>query len=202
VRAPVSGRAGAVLVHAGNVVPAVTGGPLVVINQVEPIYVSFALPEPRLAELRRAAAAGKLHVKAAIAGEEGQPVDGELVFVDNQVDRATGTFRLKATFPNHDRRLWPGQFVNARLVLDVRKNAVVASSAAVQTGQQGTYVFVVKADHTAEMRPVTTGPTSGDQVVIEKGLAPGETIVTDGQVRVVPGGRVEERPAAKAGTAS
>ena len=191
VRAPVTGRTGAVLVQAGNVVQAVTGGPLVVINQVEPVYVSFALPEPRLAELRRAASAGRLPVAAAIGGEESKPVEGELTFVDNQVDRATGTFRLKATFANKDRRLWPGQFVNARVVLDVRKGAVVAAASAVQTGQQGPYVFVVKADRTAEMRPVVTGDTIGESVVIEKGLRAGETVVTDGQVRVVPGAPVQ-----------
>lgn len=198
VRAPVTGRTGAVLVQAGNVVPAVTGGPLVVINQVEPVYVSFALPEPRLAELRRAAAAGKLAVQAVAGGEESRPAEGELTFVDNQVDRSTGTFRLKATFPNRDRRLWPGQFVNTRLVLAVRKGAVVAASAAVQSGQQGSYVFVVKPDRTAEMRLVTTGPAAGDDVVIEKGLSPGETVVTDGHVRVVPGAPVEVKDAPRA----
>ena len=188
-----------------GIVQAVTGGPLVVINQVEPVYVSFALPEPRLAELRRAAAAATLPVRAAVGGEDALPVEGELTFVDNQVDRATGTFRLKATFANHDRRLWPGQFVNARLVLDLRRGALVAPSAAVQTGQQGAYVFVVKADRTAEMRRVTTGPATGDDVVIEKGLAAGETVVTDGHVRVVPGAPldVRETPApAPAGKAS
>ncbi|MFN8092860.1 MAG: efflux RND transporter periplasmic adaptor subunit [Vicinamibacteria bacterium] len=197
VRAPVSGRTGAVLVQAGNVVQAVTGGPLVVINQVEPVYVSFALPEPRLAELRRAAAGGKLPVQAILAGDPKGPAEGQLSFVDNQVDRSTGTFRLKATFANRDRRLWPGQFVNARIVLDVRRNAVVAASAAVQSGQQGTYVFVVKPDHTAEMRRVTTGPAAGDDVVIEKGLSPGETVVTDGHVRVVPGAPVEVKEPAR-----
>jgi membrane fusion protein, multidrug efflux system len=198
VRAPVTGRTGAVLVQPGNVVPAVTGGPLVVINQVEPVYVSFALPEPRLTELRRAVAAGKLAVQAVVGGEESRPVEGELTFVDNQVDRSTGTFRLKATFANRDRRLWPGQFVNTRLVLAVRKGAVVAASAAVQSGQQGSYVFVVKPDHTAEMRLVTTGPAAGDDVVIEKGLSPGETVVTDGQVRVLPGAPVEVKDATRA----
>ncbi len=197
VRAPVAGRTGAVLVQAGNVVQAVTGGPLVVINQVEPVYVSFALPEPRLAELRRATAAGKLAVEAVVSGEESRPSEGQLTFVDNQVDRSTGTFRLKATFANTDRRLWPGQFVNARVVLDVRKGAVVAAAAAVQTGQQGSYVFVVKSDRTAEMRRVVTGAPVGDSVVIEKGLQPGETVVTDGHVRVVPGAPVEVRESGK-----
>jgi len=198
VRAPVSGRAGAVLVHAGNVVQAVTGGPLVVINQVEPVYVSFALPEPRLAELRRAAAAGHVAVEAAVAGEEARPAEGRLTFLDNEVDRSTGTFRLKATFDNRDRRLWPGQFVTARVVLSVRKAAIVAPSAAVQSGQQGTYAFVVTPDHKAEMRRVVTGPSLGDSVVIDEGLRAGETVVTDGHVRVVPGGPVEVKDAAPA----
>ena len=197
VRAPVAGRTGAVLVQAGNVVQAVTGGPLVVINQIEPVYVSFALPEPRLAELRRAVSAGRLPVEAVIGGEESKPVEGELAFVDNQVDRATGTFRLKATFANHDRRLWPGQFVNARVVLDVRKGAVVAAASAVQAGQQGPYVFVVKPDRTAEVRRVVIGASAGDFVVVEKGLQAGETVVTDGQVRIVPGGPVEVKEAAR-----
>jgi multidrug efflux system membrane fusion protein len=201
VRSPVAGRTGAVLVQAGNVVPAVTGGPLVVINQVEPVYVSFSLPEPLLDDLRRAAARAPLVVQAVIAGEESRPAEGRLTFLDNQVDRSTGTFRLKATFANHGRRLWPGQFVNARLVLDVRRGAVVAASAAVQSGQQGPYVFVVKADRTAEMRPVVTGPADGGYVVIEKGLAAGETVVTDGHVRVVPGARVEVREPARTAAA-
>jgi len=187
-----------VLVQPGNVVQAVIGGPLVVIKQVEPVYVSFSVPEPRLAEVRRAAAAGRLGLRASVPNDEKQPAEGRLSFVDNEVDRTTGTLRLKGTFQNSDRRLWPGQFVTTQLVLDVRKGAVVAPAAAVQAGQQGSYVFVVKPDSTAEVRKIVVGAALGDFVVVEKGLSPGETVVTDGQLRVVPGIAVEVKKAVQA----
>jgi multidrug efflux system membrane fusion protein len=195
IRSPIDGRTGSLLVHAGNLVKAVDGGPLVVVNRVDPVYVSFAVPERRLPEIERAMTAGRLAVEAFAPGQDAAPARGELSFLDNTVDRTTGTIKLKATFPNRDRRLWPGQFVSARLRLSVRAGAVVVPSQALQSGQAGTYVFVVGPDLTAESRPVVVAGDEGGEAVVEKGLSAGERVVTDGQLRLVPGTRVEPRTA-------
>lgn len=189
--APLGGRTGSLIVHQGNLVKANDDPALVVINQMSPIYVNFSLPEQYLGPVRAYRAAGKLHVEAVIPDDTGAPERGEVTFIDNTVDSATGTIRLKATFPNPQRRLWPGQFVNVALRLTAEPNAIVVPAPAVQTGQSGTYVFVVKPDRTVEMRPVETGRTYQTEVVILEGLAAGETVVTDGQLRLVPGSRVE-----------
>src|SRR5262249_45185938 len=150
-----------------------------------------AVPERELDEIRKRQAQGKLMVQADDAAT-GQPISkGELTFVDNTVDRATGTIGLKATFANQDRALWPGEFVNAVLTLATEQNAVVAPAGSIQNGQQGTYAYVVKSDQTVESRPVTVARSAPDGAVIEKGLAPGETVVTDGQLRLSPGARIE-----------
>ncbi len=179
------------LVHQGNLVKAIEGGPLVVINRLEPVYVSFAVPEQRLAEIKEARAAGRLVAEAQMPSDPSHPARGELSFLDNAVDRGTGTIRLKATFPNRDRRLWPGQFVTTRLTLGTREGAIVVPSQAIQSGQSGTFVFVVKPDLTAEVRPVSVAGDRDGETTVEKGLQPDERIVIDGQLRLVPGAKVE-----------
>ena len=190
IHAPISGRTGALMVHAGNLVRANDQTPLVVINQVSPIYVSFGIPEGLLPDLRRYMAAKPLQVVAAPANEEGPPATGHITFIDNTVDQTTGTIRIKATFPNGERRLWPGQFVNVSIRLAQDANALVVPSLAVQAGPEGQYVFVVKNDQTVEMRPVTVARTAGRDTVLKEGVRAGETVVLDGQLRLVPGSKV------------
>ena len=175
----------------GNVVKA-NDATLVTINQVVPIRVSFSIPEQYLADVRKYKAAGTLKVEASPQDGKAGPVAGALSFIGNAVDPATGTIQLKGTFPNTDRRLWPGQFANVVLTLTVRSGAVVVPSEAIQTGQQGQYVFVVRPDLTVDARPVTTGEAFEGGTVIGKGVVAGEKIVTDGQLRLVPGTKVEQ----------
>lgn len=198
IRAPLAGRTGNLMVHPGNEVKS-NDTALVVINQITPVYVDFSVPEQYLPEIKRYAARGKLPVKATIPQDDQHPAEGVLSFVNNLVDSGTGTILLKGTFPNPDRRLWPGQFVNVVLTLAERPNAVVVPTQAVQTGQQGQYVFVVKPDQTVELRPVTSGEAVGPDTVIEKGVSPGETVVTDGQLMLFPGAHVLARGAAASG---
>jgi multidrug efflux system membrane fusion protein len=194
IRAPIAGRTGSVLVHEGNVVKAVDGSPLVVINRIDPIYVSFAVPEKRLGAIRGAQSRHALGVEALVAGET-TVTGGTMTFIDNQVDAQSGTIRIKATFPNPAGRLWPGQFVTARLTLGQREGVVVIPSAAVQTGQQGAYAFVVKPDQTVEQRPVVAEPAGDAGTIVDRGVAAGETVVVDGQLGLVPGTRVQARTA-------
>ncbi len=205
IRSPINGRTGSLIVHQGNTVKADENPPLVVINQIDPIYVDFTVPERNVGEIRNRLSTGKLGVDAISNDNEKQAARGELTFVDNTVDRATGTIHLKATFPNKQRTLWPGQFVNVVLTLGEQPNAIVVPAQAVQTGQQGQYVFVVKPDLTAESRPVTIARTVESETVVAKGLAPGERVVTDGQLRLYPGAKVELKtssptPGSKEGT--
>lgn len=198
IRAPISGRTGSLLVHQGNLVKANDTQPLVVIHQIQPIYVSFAVPEGNLPEINRYRSAGRLAVEALPRdGGTGVVEQGALSFVDNQIDQNTGTILLKATFPNDRRSLWPGQFTKVRLIL-ARQEAVVVPAQAVQTGQQGQFVFVVKADQTVESRPVQVARTVGGDAVVTAGLAPGETVVTDGQLRLAPGVKVKAREGQRA----
>src|SRR6185436_9805131 len=175
--------------------------PLVTINQVAPISVTFGVPEARLTELKQYIARGGVVVSAQLPGSSDR-VTGRISFIDNAVDRSTGLIKVKGTFPNEDRRLWPGQFVNVTVTLTTDVNAIVVPSAAVQSSQQGTYVYVVKADKTVELRPVTIARVHGDESIIGKGLTAGETIVTDGHLRLIPGSRVSVKTAAgeKAGS--
>lgn len=189
IRAPMSGRTGTLLVYPGTLVKANDVPVLVVINQISPTYVEFAVPEQTLSAVKRHMASGNLAVDATTPGDL-RPARGILSFVDNTVDRTTGTIRLRATFSNEDARLWPGQFVNVTLTLAEQANAIVAPAQAVQTSQSGQFVFVVKNDGTAEMRQVSVSRTAGGMAVFEKGLQPGETVVIDGQVSLVPNSKV------------
>jgi len=188
---PIDGRTGSLLSHQGDMIKANADNPMVVINQIQPIYVTFSIPEQHLQQIKRYMAEGKLKGEAIIPGDENSPVQGIVTFVDNTVDTSTGTIKLKGTFENKGKRLWPGQFINVVLTLTTQLDAIVVPSQAVQTGQQGLYVFVVKSDLTVESRPVVTGRNLDGEVVIEKGLEPGEQVVTDGQLRLVPGAKVE-----------
>jgi len=190
IRAPISGRTGALMVQPGNVVRTSDTTPLVVINQMSPIYVTFAVPESSLADLRRYQAAGSLRVEAQVPDAEAVAERGVISFVDNTVDRSTGTIKVKGTFQNADRRLWPGLFVNVVLTLKTEPHAVVVPARAVQEAQDGKYVYVVKADRTVESRPITVARTVGDHAVVATGLALGETVVTDGHLRLIAGTRV------------
>ena len=190
IASPIAGRTGALMVHEGNLVRANDTTPLVVINQVAPIYVSFAIPESRLPELKRYMGSGTLAVTAQPPNDAAQPSRGHITFVDNNVDQTTGTIRIKATYPNEDHRLWPGQFVNVTVALTKDPTAVVVPTAAVQVGQQGQYTYVVKGDKSVEYRPVVVERTSGLETVIKSGLKPSETVVTDGHLRLVAGSRV------------
>ncbi|MCX5918227.1 MAG: efflux RND transporter periplasmic adaptor subunit [Deltaproteobacteria bacterium] len=190
IRAPISGRTGSLLVQQGNIIKA-NDLPIVLINQITPIYVTFAVPEQNLPEIKKHMMAGALKTEAVIPGDEKPPEQGILTFVDNAVDTATGTIKLKGTFGNQEKRLWPGQFVDVILTLTTRPNAILVPSQAIQTGQEGPYVFVVKPDLTVESRPVAVDRSLDDLTVVAKGLQPGETVVTIGQLRLVAGGKVE-----------
>jgi multidrug efflux system membrane fusion protein len=193
IYSPMSGRVGSLLMNEGNLVRVNDGAPLVIINQLTPIYVTFSVPEQNLENIKRRMAMGKLQVGASFPSDEGRPEQGVLSFVDNAVDRSTGTVKLKAEFANATRRLWPGQFVNAALTLTTQPDAVVIPSEAIQVGPEGQHVFVIKPDKQVEVRPVVVGPTNEGEAVIVKGLAPGEQIVREGQFLLGPGSRVEIR---------
>jgi multidrug efflux system membrane fusion protein len=192
IRSPMDGRTGSLLVQQGNIVKAEDIN-LVVINQIIPIYVAFSVPEQYLSEIKKFMAMGKLKVEAVIPNDQEDPMKGVITFIDNTVDSSTGTIRIKGTFTNtnKEKQLWPGQFVNVILTLTTQPNAVVVSSQAIQTGQEGQYVFVVKEDLTVEFRPVVARRTINGETVIQKGLRADEKVVTDGQLRLYPGAKVE-----------
>jgi multidrug efflux system membrane fusion protein len=189
IASPIDGYAGRVLLQAGNLVKANDVNPLVVLNQVKPIYVTFAVPEQQLPAVRRHMAQGALAVEASDTGADGALATGTLVFVDNAVDASTGTIRLRASFDNRDLSLWPGQFVRVHLRLYDEANAILVPSTALQTGPDGQFVYVVRADATVEMRAVTVERTEGDFAVV-KGVAASERVVTGGALRLVPGAKV------------
>ena len=194
IRSPIDGRTGSLQLNLGNVVRSggTSDSTLLVINQVQPVYVSFTVPQQQLPQIKRYMAGGTLAVEAVASGES-RSERGTVTFIDNAVDQNTGTIRLKATFANAERRLWPGQFVNVALTLAVEPDAIVVPAQALQTGQQGAFVFVVKPDSTVEARRVVVARTQGSESVIASGLAPGESVVTDGQPRLVQGAKVEVR---------
>lgn len=189
IHAPISGRTGNLLVQAGNLVK-VNDVPLVIIHQVSPIFVNFSVPEQHLAAIRRLSSNRKLEVSVFARDNPDHADVGHLSVIDNTVDSTTGTIHLKATFENPNRALWPGQFVNVVLTLDTIQNATVIPAEAVQAGQQGPFVYVVKADNTVENRGVTVGRTFGKKTLVEQGLAPGDTVVIDGQLRLFPGAQI------------
>jgi len=193
IRAPIAGKTGNLAVTQGNLVRANDTTAMVTITTSSPIYVTFSVPERDLVRIRQATGKEGLEVQGEIPGDEATPVKGRLSLVDNTVDPATGTVRLKATFINDDRRLYPGQFVNVVLTLGIANQATVVPSQAIQVGQDKSFVYVVKADNTVEMRTVTTGPTIESMTVIENGLKPSEQVVTDGQLRLVPGAKVQAK---------
>lgn len=192
IASPIDGRTGAVMVKAGNLVK-VADVPIVVINQVDPIYVNFGVPQQFWPDIKEHVDRGALHVKATIPKDAGSPVDGTLTFVDNVVDTTTGTIHLRGTFENQRNRLWPGLYVNILLTLSEQPNAIVVPAHSIITTQQGSYVYVVRANNTVEQRIVVPSRTIADDTVVEKGVRPGETIVTDGQINLIPGATVEAK---------
>ena len=190
IRSPIDGRTGSLAVKQGNIIKA-DDIPLIVINQIVPIDVSFSVPEQFLPEIQKRMASKKLQVIASSPQSDERLETGTITFVDNAVDTGTGTIRLKGSFANRERKLWPGQFVNLVLTLTEEPNVVVVPSQAIQTGQEGQYVFVVKPDLTVESRQVVAGRTINGETVIQKGLQVDERVVTDGQLRLYPGARVE-----------
>jgi multidrug efflux system membrane fusion protein len=189
IRAPISGRTGSLRVREGNLVRAENAAPLVTINQIRPILVRFAVPAANLPLIQRYG--GEDLVVRAEPAAGGPSSEGRLTFVDNAVDTTTGTILLKGTFPNTDGALWPGEFVNVRLRLYVERDALVVPATAVVTGQQGSFVFVVNGDSTAATRPVKLGRTAGDVAIVNGELRPGERVVTDGQLRLQQGSKVQ-----------
>ncbi len=188
---PITGRAGKVMIQLGNVVKANDTLPLVTLNAVAPIYVSFAVPEQNLPMIRAFLAKGALAVRATPTGETHAESQGQLTFIDNAVDQQTGTIRLRATFANRDNVLWPGQFANVTVTLDQQDNAIVIPADALQTGPKGPFVYVIKPDSSAEMRTVKVDRTDGADAVIAEGLKDGEMVVTSGQIRLTPGAKVQ-----------
>jgi membrane fusion protein, multidrug efflux system len=193
ITSPIEGRTGALLINEGNAIKA-NDVPIMTVNQIKPIYVSFSLPESDLAAVRRHMAEGPLELDAAIPGESAPPERGTIDFLDNSVTNTTGTITVRGVFANTDERLWPGQYVNVTLYLTTIPDAVVVPSPAVQAGQAGKYVFVVKPDMTVESRVVAAGEEWAGKTVITQGVAAGETVVTDGQLRLTPGAKVVLKP--------
>ena len=192
IKSPIDGRIGVRRVDVGNIVHAADQTGIVVITQLHPISVVFTLPEQKLQEiLSQGGANGGLHVSALDRGNTNVLDEGMLAVVDNQIDQTTGTVKLKATFPNDQLQLWPGKFVNARLILTTRKDATVVPSSVVQRGPQGTYAYVIKTDKTVEMRPIKVAQTEANVALIDSGLKAGEQVVVDGQYKLQPGAHVE-----------
>lgn len=200
IRSPIDGVTGDLLVTQGNLVKANADTPLITINQISPIYVAFSVPQKQLPEIRRYMAERQLAVEATPTNNPEQRQRGVLTFVNNTVDTNTGTIELKATFDNRAKHLWPGAFVDVVLTLATRNDAIVVPSEAIQTGQQGQYAFVVKPDHTVESRAVKTGQILGREAVVDAGIRPGELVVTDGQLRLVPGAQVQIQSGAPRGS--
>lgn len=198
IRSPITGRTGSLMSHKGNIIKANADNPMVVINQIQPVYVNFSVPEKHISGIKKYMASGKLKVEAFLSEGE-RPVQGLLTFIDNTVDTATGTIRLKGTFSNEGKQLWPGQFVDVILTLSAMPDAVVVPSHAIQTGQSGQYVFVIKNDLTVESRPIVVGRAIDGETVVEKGLQPGENVVTDGQLRLTQGAKVEIKGSTQGG---
>ena len=193
IKAPITGQTGALMVHPGNLVRANDTTSLVLINKLTPINVTFSVPEAQLAMLKRYMAQGHVPVEVMAPNDDSSPSEGKITFVDNSVDQTTGTIKVKGSFANTDHKLWPGQFVNVIMTLATDQNAIVVPTEAVQAGPDGSYVYVIKPDKTAEFRTVEVGRIVGTESIIAKGLSANETVVTDGHLRLVPGSRVTIR---------
>ena len=191
IRSPLDGRTGSLMAHAGNIVKANDTTPMLVINQITPVYVQFSVPEEQLGDFRGRSGEAPVPVIASPQAGGTPITNGKLTFVDNAVDTTTGTIMLKATFPNPNRALWPGQFVNVAVTLSSERNATVVPTKAVQTGQKGQYIYVVNQGDQVEMRPVKVARSTDEESVIASGIRPGETVVTDGQLRLTPKSKVE-----------
>ena len=201
IRSPINGRAGQRLVDLGNVVTA-NSSSLLVIQRLDPIYADFTIPENDLTAVQRNMARGTLKTEVRLPDEPDKPREGKLTFLDSSVQEGTGTVKLRATIANNDRRFWPGRFANVRLILDIQQRAVLVPADAPQMSAKGPFVYVVKQDSTAELRPVTVGQRQGDLVVINKGVKAGEQVVTAGQLGVTPGGKVRVAQPSAAGNPS
>lgn len=193
IRAPISGRTGSLLVRRGNLVKPNGGDPLVVINELQPILVRFPVTARDFLALRRRVSVATVPVRVTASDSTVLPEKGALSFLDNAVDSLTGTVTAKARFTNASRALWPGEYVRVAVQLDVRPNVTAVPTTAVQTGQEGTYVYVVDAEKNAHVRTVSVGPAVGDLTVIEHGVQPGERVVVDGQSRLTPGAKVDAK---------
>lgn len=199
VVSPIDGRTGIRQVDIGNIVHAADANGLVVIAQLKPISLVFTLPEQTLGQIQKEAAPGDITILAVDRDNSTVLGEGKLAVIDNQIDTTTGTIRLKATFPNDDLRLWPGQFVNARLLLNVRKGGLVVPASVVQRGPEGSYAFVIKPDQTVEVRPVKVAQIEKGEALIDDGLKPNERVVVDGQYKLQVGSHVKPAPAVKTG---
>jgi len=193
ITSPISGRVGLRLVDPGNIVHATDTNPLLVITQLQPIAVIFTLPEDQLPTVAQHLAKSTLEVDAYSRDDQTRLATGKLLTIDNQIDQSTGTGRLKAVFDNKENALWPNQFVNVHLLLEVRKNSTVVPAAAIQRGPQGTYVFAAKPDHTAEIKPVTISFIQDNLATIATGIAPGDVVITDGQDKLQEGSEIQVR---------
>jgi multidrug efflux system membrane fusion protein len=200
IAAPLTGRTGALMVHEGNLVRANDTTPMVVINQVAPVNVAFAVPEAQLPALKGYMARGPVRINVRPPSDAREAAEGRITFVDNAVDQTTGTIRVKGSFANLDHRLWPGEFVNVIVTLSTDLDAIVVPTAAVQAGQNGAYVFVVKSDQTVEMRNIRVGRTAGEDTIVASGVNADEVVVTDGHLRLVPGSRISVRNGAQQAT--
>jgi multidrug efflux system membrane fusion protein len=192
IRSPISGRTGTIAVQTGNLIKA-NDLQIVTVNQLSPIYATFSIPEKLLNEVKRAMAGNELKIEVVIPNEPGSTEAGTISFLDNTVNPATGMIKLKGVFANKSRKLWPGQFTDVVMTLGNRINAVVVPTNAIQTSQQGQFIYVVKPDNSVEMRQVTVAMVVGEDTVVEKGLGVGETVVIDGQLRLTPGAVVESK---------
>lgn len=192
IRSPISGRTGTLALHTGNLVKA-NDIPIVTINQICPINVVFSIPEKKIGDVKKAMAGAELKIEALVPDEPGNIETGTLSFMDNAVNPETGTIKIKGVFENASKKLWPGRFIDVIMTLSLLKNAVVVPTSAIQTSQEGQFVYTVNQEKTVEVRPVTVGPAVGEESVIEKGLVSGETIVVDGQLRLTPGAAIEAK---------
>lgn len=197
ISSPINARTGVLNIYPGNFITVGESTPLITLNQISPIFLNFYVPERQFQTIMAKQNGGSLKATAFVNEDYSKPYDGTVTLIDNQVDQSTGMFLIQATLPNEDEVLWPGQFVTSRLYLETQKNAVLVPVKSIEYGQNGPYVFVVKEDMTIDMRSVELGQFEGELVIINKGIGPGETVVTDGQINLRPGIKVSIKEAVK-----